>query len=742
MIPAHSGPVVRTVALGLLVAVAVAASMLSLTTIIVPGWWVRAGLVGIALVTCTTITTRVLVERRRRARRGAGATESGSVLPTLAGAVVAAWFTLARFGGPTADLALVVGPAHVGRAISRLGEAGEIARSEVAPVTGALPIALLAVGGTLGVLLLADALAGGLRRPAAVGLPLLALWGPPLVLTGEVSWGVFVVTVTALLLLLTLEGPVGARARRSGERPPAPVRRAERSRALVTTAAAMTVAILAGLVGTASAALPGVAGGWYRAFTTTGDTIRLAEDLDILSSLTERSSAVVLRYEGSEDLSVGPLRSYTATAFDGRRWQRGAERDGEEFAPADVLWPEEPPASLRTQEVSLTVGELRDDKLPLPIDPRTVTTDEPWRYDPSRDEVIGARTDPGESYVLGVRSRDLTPEALQDAGTADLDEALTQIPDTAHADEIAQTARDVVGDAATGYDQAVALQRWLRDAGRFTYSTTLPRGGTGDPVWDFLQHRTGYCIQFATTMVVMARSLGLPTRIAVGYLPGERTDETSWEITGEDSHAWPEIYFEGAGWVRFEPTPAQQTGAAPQYTVPEVDGAAAPVPTANEFDERPTADAAPSEAASASEAPQVAAPPVDDSVPAWVWGVTAALGAGVVALFLVLLARRRRDTPPLDPERAWSQVVATLAAGGVRLPPPTTLRRAPEAIAGKVAERSGRPVAGDVLDDLGALADTVEQSRYALTPEHVDPERLESLTSSVTTGLAEQLGKP
>ncbi|WP_166846929.1 DUF3488 and transglutaminase-like domain-containing protein [Isoptericola sp. BMS4] len=739
MIPSHAGPTARTVATGVLVAVAVGASMLALTSVVVPGDWTRAGLVGVVLVTATTTTARVLTERR--ARTGRRATDHGSVLPTLAGAVVAAWYALARYGGPTSDLDPVVTPGHLARAVSRLGEAGEITRSEVAPVTGTLPIALLAVGGTLLVLLLADALAGGLRRPAAAGIPLLALWGPPLVLTGEVPWPVFVVTVTALLLLLTVDGPAGARRRPTGERPPPAVRRAERARAVVTAGTALVVALTAGALGGASSALPGAAGGWYRAFTTTGDTIRLAEDLDILSNLTARSGATVLRYSADPEVEVGPLRSYTASAFDGRRWQRGEERDGQPFEPAEVLWPEDPPAAAATHELDLTVGELRDDKLPLPIDPRTVETTGSWRYDPVRDEVVGSLTDRGDTYTSQVHARDLSADALRDAGTGSTDPAFTEVPDSAHAEEIAATAREVVGDAATPFDQTVALQRWLRDPGRFTYSTSLPRGGTGDPVWDFLQHRTGYCVQYATTMVVMARSLGIPTRLAVGYLPGERTGETEWQITGQDSHAWPEVYFAGTGWVRFEPTPAQQTGAAPEYTV-DRSGAAVPAPADDvRATDRPAPETeAPTEQPT-SAPPAVAGGTVDEGVPGWVWAVTATLVTALVAAVLVLVARRRRDAADLDPERAWQQVLATIESGGLRLPPATTLRSAPATIATQVGERTGTPLDDSVLDDLGALAAAAEQSRYARTPRTPEPGRLAELTATVTTDLRHRLGR-
>ncbi|WP_277212797.1 transglutaminaseTgpA domain-containing protein [Isoptericola croceus] len=724
MIPAYAGPTARLVATTVLVAVAVAASMLALTALVLPGDWVRTGLVGIALVAGATGLTRALLERRSRGRRYQD-TAGGSVVPTLAGTAVAAWYVLSRYGAPTSQAQLIVGPDGAGRVLERLGDAGEIIRSEVAPVPGTLPIALLTVGGTLAVLLLADALAGGLRWPAAVGLPLLALWCPPLVLVGEVPTFVFVAVVTALLLLLSV---AGADRRRPGpERPPASVRRAEGARSVVTTAAAVVVALAAGLVAAVSSNLPGYAGAWYQSFTTTGDTIQLAEDLDVLSSLTERSDEVVLTYTGVED-HVGPLRTYTATAFDGRRWQRGDERTGQPFTPEEVLWP----GDLDTgglgerQDLSITVGALRDDQLPVSLEPRRVDVGGTWGYDPLRDEVVGDRTDVGDVYTLGVRPRDLDPEILRDAGPGIAEDAYLTVPETAHSEDVASLAAEIAGGSRNAYDQAVALQQWLRDPGEFTYSTQLPRGGTGDPVWDFLQHRTGYCVQFATTMSVMARTLDIPTRLGVGFLPGDavenpRTDETRWQVTGKESHAWPELYFEGVGWVRFEPTPATQTGAAPEYTTDVVDApadAAEPreVPTpAAEQPEQTDRPAEPTEPAVAVE------PEPESTLPVWAWVVvvTALLaGAGSTAFFLL---RRRRDAVPVDAESAWQRVITALAREGVTLPPPTTPRQAPQAVVDAVARARGTEPPREVRDDLTTLAEAVERSRYAGPDEPSEP---------------------
>jgi hypothetical protein len=90
---------------------------------------------------------------------------------------------------------------------------------------------------------------------------------------------------------------------------------------------------------------------------------------------------------------------------------------------------------------------------------------------------------------------------------------------------------------------------------------------------DFLTQKSGYCIHFASAMAVMARLEGIPSRIAVGYAPGRPTGATvavsgqgplpEFEVDARDAHAWPELYFQGVGWVAFEPTPSR--GVVPAY---------------------------------------------------------------------------------------------------------------------------------------------------------------------------------
>jgi len=116
------------------------------------------------------------------------------------------------------------------------------------------------------------------------------------------------------------------------------------------------------------------------------------------------------------------------------------------------------------------------------------------------------------------------------------------------------------------YDRAMAIQQYLRADGGFTYSLTLaPRAKDRfgkdagyDPLTNFLVTKRGYCVQFATAMVMMSRAADIPARLAIGFLPGTRAGGV-WTVTRSDAHAWPELYLDGIGWTRFEPTPSRAT---------------------------------------------------------------------------------------------------------------------------------------------------------------------------------------
>jgi len=126
----------------------------------------------------------------------------------------------------------------------------------------------------------------------------------------------------------------------------------------------------------------------------------------------------------------------------------------------------------------------------------------------------------------------------------------------------------------------------LRNPANFTYSTETAEGSGYDALVSFLSDgpggRTGYCEQFASAMAVMARLLGIPARVAVGFAGGAFDSKKHvWKISDREAHAWVEVWFKGYGWLPFDPTPAA-AGAAPRVTqagVPAIDAGDPRLPT-------------------------------------------------------------------------------------------------------------------------------------------------------------------
>ena len=136
-------------------------------------------------------------------------------------------------------------------------------------------------------------------------------------------------------------------------------------------------------------------------------------------------------------------------------------------------------------------------------------------------------------------------------------------------------ALEVTRDAADPLREGAGAAGVVPRGRRLHVRPETPRPGNGtDDLVRFLTEgdggRIGYCEQFASAMAVMARSLGIPARVAVGFLEPEQVGDETCEYSAHDLHAWPELYFAGAGWVRFEPTPPGRASGVPAYTTERV----------------------------------------------------------------------------------------------------------------------------------------------------------------------------
>jgi transglutaminase-like putative cysteine protease len=118
-------------------------------------------------------------------------------------------------------------------------------------------------------------------------------------------------------------------------------------------------------------------------------------------------------------------------------------------------------------------------------------------------------------------------------------------------------ARDVTGETSSPYAAAVALETWFRTEGGFSYSEQPESIPGVPPLVSFVGYtKTGYCQHFAGGMAVMLRLLGIPARVAAGFVAGKYRDG-AWRVTDHDAHAWVEVWFAGYGWLPFDPTPGR-----------------------------------------------------------------------------------------------------------------------------------------------------------------------------------------
>jgi transglutaminase-like putative cysteine protease len=256
--------------------------------------------------------------------------------------------------------------------------------------------------------------------------------------------------------------------------------------------------------------------------------------------------------------------------FDGNIWSSSGS-----YERASGSLPKRVPNDVDTvvAQQTFTITELDTIWLPAAFEPRSINAgNTSVRYEPDSATLIVGSNVPnsnGRSYTVQSALPVFDPNQLA-ASSAPVPGAIedvdTRLPPTVDP-RVHEEALRVTAGKTTQYDKALALQNYFRD--NFTYDLNVPAGQSDDAIVDFLFHtRRGYCEQFAGTFAVMARSIGLPTRVAVGFTPGEEDPSKpgTYHVKGLHAHAWPEVYLAGQGWVLFEPTPSRGAPGAQQYT--------------------------------------------------------------------------------------------------------------------------------------------------------------------------------
>jgi transglutaminase-like putative cysteine protease len=340
------------------------------------------------------------------------------------------------------------------------------------------------------------------------------------------------------------------------------------------------------------------------------------------------------------------------------------------------------------------------------------------RSGPEGSVVAEAPLRPGSVYAVGSIVADPSSAQLEASGVDASDPRYLQLPGRVPR-RIVQLAHQLEAGAKTPYDKARALEAYLTSP-RFRYQLPAPARtvvAAPSPAYggllNFLfESRTGYCQQFATAFAVLARADGLPTRIAVGFLPGTPVGHDEWRVEGVDTHAWPQVLFKGYGWIDFEPTPGTTRVGS---SAPGSRGTTTPtIPPAVTTTSPGTHHLRPSPTGGATNPKDRGAGRGGGSgVPSDLWLLVAPLAvlcwAGGVPAWRRLRLRRRLREPRAGILAAWTEASKALERAGAR-----RLRAETFVELAKRVESAGllSPEAALALGDLARLATT---ARYAAT---------------------------
>jgi transglutaminase-like putative cysteine protease len=303
----------------------------------------------------------------------------------------------------------------------------------------------------------------------------------------------------------------------------------------------------------------------------TGGTSRLDVQADVGDYLEAGRDAELFRVESSEPLL---WRGGTLDSFDGVRWTdttEPAEEDGPELYPN---------VSTRVVDQEVEVLNAKTDVLfggYMVIDSSLLgaveNSDASWTVNEPFEE--------GSTYGVTSLVPQPTEEQLQSAGTAypaAVQRKFLQLPASTPG-VVGETARRIEGeyDTSTPYEAARAVERYLIYDGGFVYNLDVSYRRADRAIEEFLgDGKEGFCTQFSTSMALILRDMGIPSRVVYGATTGDEVDEGEYVVTGSNMHTWVEAYFPGVGWYPFNPTPGFSMPSAMEANAPRP---ALPYPT-------------------------------------------------------------------------------------------------------------------------------------------------------------------
>lgn len=384
-------------------------------------------------------------------------------------------------------------------------------------------------------------------------------------------------------------------------------------------------------------------------------TVGYSEDDTELGGAVKKDNATVFkaRTDNGHYWRVESKRIYTGVG-----WANEKSTELQQFSSGDnfpIQLSEETTGAAKTAEISF---EASSEYVPYPYGTQAINSAiETFNANLTTEKITP--TDTIKNYTIELKTPVYNIETMQKADFSTLPDSFvskyTQTPSELPK-RVATLANKITKDADSIYDKTKAIESYLSASGEFTYSTDdakeTPNGA--DYVDQFLfETKIGYCDNFSTSMVIMLRTLGIPTRWAKGYTPGEgekdpKGDKATYTITNNNAHSWPEVFFPGTGWVPFEPTatfsnpenfqePTTETANKPD--TPNESSSEASKPDTTE--KTPEQTEGSSSTGETKQAEQAKTDKVNNTlkIPSWIWWIP--VGLIVVIITAVIVFRRR-----------------------------------------------------------------------------------------------------
>jgi transglutaminase-like putative cysteine protease len=633
--------------------------------------------------------------------------------------------------------------------LARLAGEGASASRFAPPVPASSGVILLAAG-SIGLAAIAvDFLAVRLHRPAIAGLPLLVVFIAPIATTADMRGFpaaiAFLLAATGYLALLAADGRSRLRGwgrvitvwhyanddERLAGADVGALAATGRRIGLTAVCAALVAPLL--LPALTLHHLFGGHGGGSGGSGTHG--VGLPDPVAQLHGLLIRSSPQrVLTYRTTVNDPANYLQVYvlnydnSASRWDLVRPTGGTRVGPGQLIPAPGLEAGTPQTFITSKITILRTGGFSGpiDFLPAPYWPIQVHVPGSWRESPQTLMIYSDSPITGSLHYT-VKSGQVEPTASTLAVTEPIPGPIRHSYldfKSSVTPKLKKFALRVTKGKTTPFAKAVALEQWFL-SNRFSYSlqSTVPNSPAG--LLDFLKTtRQGFCQQFAFAMAVLARLIGIPSRIAIGYTAGQQHANGTWVVTTSDAHAWPELYFSGAGWLRFEPTPGgfggQQTAVEPSYVYTAGPGGNPSTRSGGQNNSSPGAPTSPgggpghrlqvgntSSSAGGGRLPHGSAPV------GWIILAVAALAAVLPGGTRVVTRRRRWHTAGGDAAlaaAAWRELCADLDDYGL----PCRACESPRAVARRVRSVSGLDEQAGLA--ISRIATVVERARYARAP--------------------------